>query len=142
MCIDCDTSKQRIWHAFTNNCKGCQARALSRGPHYWESAQKGKQSPAYVQQLQKLGLTHAEVKAAHSADAMNHSSLRTMVQEGYKPGCTGKQPFEDWATAEKRARIMRNNHETGCKVEPYKCKACGKIHIGQARERKKHREMA
>lgn len=70
------------------------------------------------------------------------SGLAFLVRSGFKPGCTGKQPFTSWSEAERRARIMRNNHETGCKVEPYHCQVCGKIHLGQARVRKKHREMA
>ena len=144
MCIDCDTAKVRMWHAFTASCKGCQARALSRGPLYHESHKQGLQTQLYRKQLERLGLTHAQVKAAHDADAMNSrpKSMAQMVADGYKPGCTGKQSFTHWADAEKRAKLMRANNGSTCKVEPYSCKACGKIHIGQSRERKKHKEMA
>jgi hypothetical protein len=46
-------------------------------------------------------------------------------------GCTGKTAFATWAQADERARRMRQNHEDGCYVEPYRCKHCGRFHVGQ-----------
>ncbi len=71
MCADCETASQQLWHGFMAQCPGCQARALSRGPEFAESAARRRQSSEYVAQLKRLGLTHEQVKAAHAADAIN-----------------------------------------------------------------------
>lgn len=70
-CIDCTKSAQRLWHGFHVGCRGCQARAIARGPHFSEARRTGRQTASYQALLQNFKLTHAEVKAAHSADALS-----------------------------------------------------------------------
>ena len=70
-CIDCTQSAQRLWHRFQASCKGCQARAIARGPHFSEARRTGWQTASYQALLGQFALTHAEVKAAHSADALS-----------------------------------------------------------------------
>lgn len=69
-CPDCTRSQSEMWHGFRSGCKGCQARAASRGPQFFESRTKGKQTSAYRHLLNSLGLTHAEVIEAHRTDAI------------------------------------------------------------------------
>lgn len=70
-CIDCTQSAERLWHGFTAICKGCQARAIARGPHFSEARRTGRQTAGYQALLRQFALTHAEVKAAHEADALS-----------------------------------------------------------------------
>lgn len=70
-CIDCTKSAQRLWHGFHVGCKGCQARAIGRGPLFHESRSSGRISSAYRALLVQFGLTHEQVKAAHKADALS-----------------------------------------------------------------------
>lgn len=67
-CPDCQAAATAAHHGFRASCSGCKARAFSRGPHFFEAKRAGKLNPVYLQQLQRLGLTHAEVKAAAEAD--------------------------------------------------------------------------
>jgi len=70
-CIDCVQSSERLWHGFQASCKGCQARAIARGPQFFEARRSGKQTAAYKALLKQFKLNHAEVKAAHAADALS-----------------------------------------------------------------------
>lgn len=70
-CPDCTKAAQELWHGFKAGCKGCQARAVSRGREFFESKQDRKQSPAYRQMLDSFSLTHAQVLEAAKHDAIN-----------------------------------------------------------------------
>lgn len=70
-CADCTRSQSEMWHGFRSGCKGCQARAASRGPQFFESREAKRQTSAYRQLLDSLGLTHAEVIEAHRTDAIH-----------------------------------------------------------------------
>ncbi len=70
-CIDCVQSSERLWHGFKASCKGCQARAIARGPQFFEARRTGRQTASYQALLGQFALTHAEVKAAHAADALS-----------------------------------------------------------------------
>lgn len=69
-CPDCTTAKARPWHGFTSGCRGCDARALSRSPHVFESRRRNKQTPEYRAALALAGLTHADVLEAGRTDAI------------------------------------------------------------------------
>lgn len=57
---------------FTVSCRQCTARAVSRGPDFFASKQRGTQTRDYRELLERMGLTHEEVLAARDADA-SHS---------------------------------------------------------------------
>ena len=69
-CPDCLTSTQRMHHGFRSGCKGCQARAASRGPQFFESREAGRQTSAYRHLLTQLNLTHQQVLDAYQSDAI------------------------------------------------------------------------
>ena len=70
-CPDCTTAATEAWHGFRSGCKGCAARAVSRGPNYRRCRDAGRQDRQYQGELRQLGVTHDEVRAAHRADAIN-----------------------------------------------------------------------
>jgi hypothetical protein len=69
-CIDCHSALIGPSHGFTNGCKGCTARAISRGPNYHASQQQGSLTREYISELVKLDLTHSEIKQAQERDAL------------------------------------------------------------------------
>jgi hypothetical protein len=69
-CHDCQAALVGPSHGFTASCKGCAARAISRGPNYRAALDSGRQGAMYRDELHKLGVTHEDVKAAAAADAM------------------------------------------------------------------------
>ena len=69
-CPDCAAAATEPHHGFRSGCKGCQARSFARSMLYWQASMSGKQFAAYREQLGRLGLTHADVKAAAAADAL------------------------------------------------------------------------
>lgn len=73
-CNYCTRAASALWHGFRSGCKGCQARAVSRGLEFFASRQDGKQTRAYRQLLDGLGLTHKQVLEAAENDAFNRRS--------------------------------------------------------------------
>lgn len=69
-CPDCTRSAAEPWHGFLHGCQGCAARAVSRGPNYREALTSGRQTWKYREELQLVGVTHDEVRAAAAADAL------------------------------------------------------------------------
>ena len=67
-CPECNKAAAGPWAIFRAGCKGCQARAVARGPNCWASLRAGKQLPAYRDELRRMELTHEQVKAAALAD--------------------------------------------------------------------------
>lgn len=57
-----------VWHGFRMGCPGCCARATARGPNFHRVRTTGTQDRQYRAQLQQLGLTHEQVKAAAQND--------------------------------------------------------------------------
>lgn len=55
--------------AFRAGCRGCAARAVSRGVNFHDSKKAGKQTGRYRMELEQFGLTHQEVLEAREADA-------------------------------------------------------------------------
>lgn len=69
-CLNCVRSAAELWHGFTNGCLGCAARSVARGPNYREAMASGRQTSKYRAELELLGVTHEQVKAAAAADAL------------------------------------------------------------------------
>lgn len=67
-CANCATARTKVWAGFRVGCTGCEARALSRTPAFFESRKTRRLSAVYVAALETMGLTHDQVKAAHAAD--------------------------------------------------------------------------
>jgi hypothetical protein len=72
-CQDCEAAAVRLHHSYIASCRGCTARAIGRQPPFFESQRFGFLTPQYQAQLQGLGVTHAEVKAARAADYEAHA---------------------------------------------------------------------
>jgi hypothetical protein len=47
-------------------------------------------------------------------------------------GCTGKRCFARFGQADRTASRM-NRRDGDAHLEPYKCRHCGKFHVGEAR---------
>jgi hypothetical protein len=69
-CRECIAAAVRPWHGFASDCKGCAARAIARGPNYRQAQAGGRQDWKYRAELEALGVTHEQVKAAAAADAL------------------------------------------------------------------------
>lgn len=67
-CPACTAAAQRSHWEFCDGCRGCIARGVARGPHFRRCRDAGALDRGYRQQLQQVGLTHDEVKAAAAAD--------------------------------------------------------------------------
>jgi hypothetical protein len=64
-CADCTAAAADRLHAgFRSGCKGCQARAIARGPHFHRCRLAGKQDAEYRRLLASVGVTHDQVLAA------------------------------------------------------------------------------
>lgn len=59
-CPDCAAARSGQWHGFRAGCRGCEARSVRRSPHFIESQQAGKQTPAYREVLARTGVGHNE----------------------------------------------------------------------------------
>lgn len=64
-CPDCQAADADPVHAgYRADCHGCKVRSMAHSPPFFEAARRGKLFSEYLAALQKLGLTHQEVKAA------------------------------------------------------------------------------
>lgn len=64
-CRECTSAASDRLHAgYRSGCRGCQARAVARGPHFARCRAAGKQDADYRRLLAAVGVTHAEVVAA------------------------------------------------------------------------------
>ena len=64
MCPACAKRRAHLYHA---GCKGCEARAVARGPEFHRCRSAGKQDAAYRALLARAGISHAEVVKAAEA---------------------------------------------------------------------------
>lgn len=69
-CPACLAAAVRMHHVFHSACKGCNARAIARGPDYHRVRTAGKLDSRYKRALDQIGITHADVKRAADADAL------------------------------------------------------------------------
>ena len=70
-CAHCTQAAQRLWHQFSTDCHGCNARKVRRSQLFFHAYKTGKQSRAYQDMQARYGVTHEEVKAAAAADKVN-----------------------------------------------------------------------
>ena len=49
----------------------------------------------------------------------------------YKAGCLGKEKFDLYSEADRVAKKVRRNTARNVPLAAYKCKFCGKFHIGR-----------
>lgn len=61
--------------------------------------------------------------------AGNRKDIAPVVAEGTRHGCGGKRVYESHATATKMAKRTRRQYEN--RVEAYRCRACGRWHVGE-----------
>ena len=73
-CPDCTAAAQQDWHGFKAGCLGCAARAVARGPNYRRVRDAGRLDRQYRGELEQLGVTHEQVKAAAQADALGRET--------------------------------------------------------------------
>lgn len=52
-------------------------------------------------------------------------------------GCSGKLAYQNWSAAEKVAKRMRRAHDE--MTQTYKCRFCGKFHVGQSSVKRRDR---
>lgn len=86
-CIDCKNSAERLWHGFQASCKGCQARAIARSPHFAEARRTGRQTARY-QALLKAMLTNKTARKARQEVA---NAIRGGRLEPQPCFCCGKR---------------------------------------------------
>lgn len=68
-CTECAAAAAERLHAiFRKDCRGCEARAVSRGPDFHRCRTAGKQDRQYRELLERVGITHADVVKAAEAD--------------------------------------------------------------------------
>ena len=67
-CQACEAGAAGPSYLFRSGCKGCQARAVARGPHFHRCRLAGKQDADYRRLLAAVGVKHAEVVEASKAD--------------------------------------------------------------------------
>lgn len=67
-CEDCTKAAAGLWHGFTAACKGCAARAVSRGPNYRRCRDAGRKDRLYCHELELVGVTHQQVLQAAAVD--------------------------------------------------------------------------
>lgn len=72
-CLACEESARQVSHLFHASCPGCMARGVSRGPNFRRCRDAGKLDRKYEDELRLARVTHAEAKAAHAVDFLNHA---------------------------------------------------------------------
>lgn len=83
-CPACAEARIRESHLFHAGCKGCAARAVSRGPNFHRCRDAGRQDRAYQGELRQLGVTHEEVRA-HRMDALNRKETTCAAPSAIAP---------------------------------------------------------
>lgn len=73
-CKHCLAAAIRRTHGIDDNCNGCVARMVARGPAFKHASTRGFHALAYRDELKTLGLTHEQVIAAQKADKMGQVS--------------------------------------------------------------------
>ena len=71
-CPDCTAAALSQHHGYTAACNGRKARAVARSPSFHAAKTIGEQADkdAYRDVLKQIGVTHADVMAAASADRL------------------------------------------------------------------------
>lgn len=53
--------------------------------------------------------------------------------------CAGKKAYPNWQHAKNDAAALRGKHDDSV-TEPYHCRHCGMVHVGNSQRRKDRRE--
>lgn len=72
-CDACIKATQIPWAIFTTDCRGCNARMVSRSVDFHRVKRNDKLDAGYRNILDQLGLTHREVRQAWDDDAINRN---------------------------------------------------------------------
>jgi hypothetical protein len=80
-CPACDAAHKHVSHLFHANCHGCAARAVARGRNFRKAQKDGIQDRWYRRELEQMGVTHDQVKAAHASDFINRRESATIERE-------------------------------------------------------------
>lgn len=67
-CAECIAATQQPHWIFRSGCRGCQARAIARGPDFYRCRTNGRQDREYRELLARVGVSHEEVCAAAEVD--------------------------------------------------------------------------
>lgn len=73
-CDDCTRARQQVWSGFRFDCKPCQARMVSRSLPCAESRRLLRLTPEYRALLERMGVSHEQVKAAGAVDFEQRSA--------------------------------------------------------------------
>lgn len=75
-CKHCFGAACGLEHTFAlDDCSGCRARHASRSPEFLDSKKAGRLTSEYLRLLDDYEITHADVRAAREADAINRSPM-------------------------------------------------------------------
>ena len=69
-CQEYQAAAEKPWHIFRSDCPSCNARAISRSPHFAESRRTRRQTAAYRAALEAAGVTHEQVIEAGRVDKL------------------------------------------------------------------------
>lgn len=67
-CPACEAAAAGPSYLFRNGCRGCEARAVARGPDFHRCRTAGKQDREYRALLARVGVTHEAVVEAARTD--------------------------------------------------------------------------
>jgi hypothetical protein len=69
-CLECVSAAAGAHYGFRFGCGGCDARMLARGPHFFRVRKAGRLDSDYIAAIERVGVTHAQVKEAAVRDAL------------------------------------------------------------------------
>lgn len=69
-CAACAEARAQVSHLFQHGCKGCAARAVSRGQNFRDWLQHEVKTRRYQAELDMFEVTHEDVLAARAADVL------------------------------------------------------------------------
>lgn len=73
-CGDCSAAAASVWAGYRMNCRQCAARMVSRSQQCFQARQRLRLTPEYRALLERMGVTHDEVKAAAGRDFEQRSA--------------------------------------------------------------------
>jgi hypothetical protein len=70
-CAACAKAHAKLSGEFQGGCRGCAARAVSRGPNFRRCRDAGRTDRRYLAECAQHGVSHEEVRAEAARDAAN-----------------------------------------------------------------------
>lgn len=80
-CPACDIAHRELSHEFRANCPGCAARAVARGQNFRRVRDAGRLDRKYQAELDLVGVTHDQVKAAAANDFLQRCESTTTERQ-------------------------------------------------------------